>query len=329
MHCELVVPDLFALPPGERFPALELLLRRGRETHREGRTLEQWLAEAFGTAQPLPAGALTAHSIGLAAGAALWARADPVHLRLLRDRLILAPHGAFDIAADEARLFCEALNRHFGGALEFRVALPHCWVVRLDAAPGIDAPCPLDMAGRDVDVIVPRGAAAGGYQRLLNEAQMVLHAHPANEAREARGEPAVNSVWLWGAGSLPGTLTSPWQVVLGDDPVISGLARCAGARARAPGASASAWLDRAPEEGRQLAVLDALRVPFALSQEAEYRARLQGLERDWFAPLLAALRSGRIGMVTLHVPEAGASFETIRGDLRRFWRRARALESYA
>jgi hypothetical protein len=34
-------------------------------------------------------------------------------------------------------------------------------------------------------------------------------------------------------------------------------------------------------------------------------------------------------MVTLHVPEAGASFETIRGDLRRFWRRARALESYA
>jgi len=41
------------------------------------------------------------------------------------------------------------------------------------------------------------------------------------------------------------------------------------------------------------------------------------------------LREGRVGMVSLHVPEAGASFETIRGDLRRFWRRTRALESYA
>ena len=29
---------------------------------------------------------------------------------------------------------------------------------------------------------------------------MLLHAHPVNEAREARGEPAVNSLWLWGAG---------------------------------------------------------------------------------------------------------------------------------
>jgi hypothetical protein len=36
-------------------------------------------------------------------------------------------------------------------------------------------------------------------------------------------------------------------------------------------------------------------------------------------------------MVTLHVPEgrAAASFETVRADLRRFWRRPRSLERYA
>jgi len=46
-------------------------------------------------------------------------------------------------------------------------------------------------------------------------------------------------------------------------------------------------------------------------------------------PGVAALRAGRIGMVTVHVPDGlGASFETIRGDLRRFWRRPRALERY-
>jgi len=329
MHCELVVPALFAVACGQRFPALALLLGRGREAHPESRPLEKWLAEAFGTQDPLPAGVLSAYASGLAPGDALWARADPVHLRLMRDRLILIPHGAFEISADEARALCEALNRHFGAALELHPIQPGCWCAKLDAGLGIDAPCPVEMAGRDVDLIVPRGAAAGPYQRFLNESQMVLHGHPVNEAREARGEPALNSVWLWGSGRLPELAKSPWQSVLSDDPSVAGLARCAGARSRPLGTSASAWLDRAPEDGRHLAVLDSLRMPFALSQPAEYCARLEALERDWFAPLLAALRTGRVGMVSLHVPEAGASFETIRGDLRRFWRRSRALESYA
>ncbi|MGH8222196.1 MAG: regulator, partial [Woeseiaceae bacterium] len=82
--------------------------------------------------------------------------------------------------------------------------------------------------------------------------------------------------------------------------------------------------------GRHLLVLDALRAPLALSQSAGCRAGVEALERDWFAPLLGALRAGRVGMVSVHVPDGGerASVETIRGDLRRFWRRRRALEHY-
>jgi hypothetical protein len=58
---------------------------------------------------------------------------------------------------------------------------------------------------------------------------------------------------------------------------------------------------------------------------------LDRLEQEWFEPLLAALRSGRIGMVSVHVPDAAyaLSFETIRADLRRFWRLAKPLERYA
>ena len=74
---------------------------------------------------------------------------------------------------------------------------------------------------------------------------------------------------------------------------------------------------------------DGLRTPRALSQEAEYAECLAALESRWFAPLLAALRRGRVGMVTLHLPDLGHAFETIRGDLRRFWRRPRPLERYA
>jgi len=50
--------------------------------------------------------------------------------------------------------------------------------------------------------------------------------------------------------------------------------------------------------------------------------------RDYVA---GALRAGRIGMVTVHVPDAedARAFETIGGDLRRIWRRPRALDRYA
>jgi hypothetical protein len=82
---------------------------------------------------------------------------------------------------------------------------------------------------------------------------------------------------------------------------------------RALPADAAAWLAQSPEDGRHLAILDP-------SSELP--------ERDWFAPLAAALRTGRIGMLSLHVPDAGLSFETVRGDLRRFWRRPKALALY-
>ena len=322
MHCELVVPGLFAAAAQARLPALELLLARGRARNAEARRMEGWLAEAFGLEGALPAGALTASQ----PGDALWARADPVHLRLMRDRLILVPAPALAIAAEEAAALCDALGRHFGG-LGFEAAEPSRWCVRL-AEPLADLPAdsPIDSAGSEVGLTMPAAA-----QRLVNEAQMLLHSHPVNEAREARGEPAVNSLWLWGAGRAPKMGASTWTSVSADDPLALGLARAAGARHRRLTASAAEWLEQAPGEGRHLLVLDALRAPVAFAQQAEARAALEALERGWFAPLLGALRSGRIGMVTVHVPECPgpSAFETIRGDLRRFWRRPRALERYA
>ena len=127
MHCELVVPGLFAAAAAARAPALELLLARGRGRGGESQRLEGWLREAFGVdEQPLAAGALTAAD----AGEAFWARADPVHLRLMRDRLMLVPAAAFSISAAEAAALCEALNRHFP-ALAFAPVEPSRWCVRL------------------------------------------------------------------------------------------------------------------------------------------------------------------------------------------------------
>jgi hypothetical protein len=317
MHCELVVPGLFGVRSAPRLPALELLLGRGRARAAPARRLEDWVREAFELGEgPFPAGALTLLACGGDPGGQSWTRADPVHLRLMRDRLVLVPADAFDFSAQEAEALCDALCQHFAGTAVFRTCGPKRWCAAGPATTATDAGNPLDAAGREVGL--PRESAP-----LLNEAQMVLHAHPVNAAREARGEPTVNSLWLWGPGSAAHA-SSSWQSVAADDPAVLGAARLAGARHRALPRSARDWLERLPEDGRHLAVLDTLRCNPDVSA-------LQELEGGWFEPLLAALRAGRIGMVTVQAPDAAEalSFETIRADLRRFWRVSKPLERYA
>ncbi|HVC11658.1 MAG TPA: hypothetical protein VNE59_08495 [Burkholderiales bacterium] len=335
MHCELVVP---ALVPAEalrgavaglRLPALELLLARGRATSEERRSTERWLADAFGLDEDeLPAGALSVLGEGSEPGAELWLRADPVHLRLMRDELRLIPSAGFAVSRAEAEALCAALNAHFGGELVFYPLHPERWSVKLRAeVAGLEAQAPLEIAGENVSAHLPAGPGAKHWQAVLNEVQMLLHASPVNEARDERGEPAVNSVWLWGAGRRPGMLEAPWQSLSADDPLALGLARAAGMRHRPMPACAGDWLERLSGDGRHLALLDALRAAHALGDAEAFRARLQTLEERWFAPLLAALKAGAVGMVTIQVPDAEEALciETVRGDLRRFWRRPRAL----
>ncbi|MGE5640437.1 MAG: hypothetical protein ACM30H_10090 [Clostridia bacterium] len=324
MHCELAIPGLLAAARQLRLPSAELLLARGRRSEPPAQPLEGWLAEGFGLdSASFPAGALTLLGRGIEPGGGRWARADPVHLHLLRDRIALIPAEAFDVTADEAQALCGALNAHFAGRLRLDALEPRRWCARLDERGELAAEAsPAALAGQDL-------RPGGPGDALANEMQMALHGHPVNEAREARGAPAVNGVWLWGGGAAPKEAHSAWDSVTADDPAALGLARLAAQRGRALPASAEALLERLPEEGRHLVLLDGLRVPLALGETEALARGLEELEQRWFQPLLAALRAGRIGMLTVHVPDAGRAFETIRGDLRRFWRRPRPLATMA
>ena len=200
------------------------------------------------------------------------------------------------------RALVDTLNRHFAGRHTFRAARPDAWVMS-------SAPAALDSA--------PTAPAAGAFDppgapwtALFNEIQMALHEHPANEGRETE----VNGVWLWGAGELPRGLSAPWGSVASHNPLVLGLARAAGLEHRTPPPSAAAWLAQAPEDGRHLVAPGEL---------------CESLDADWFAPLLAALKAGRVGLVTVHAPEEGLSVETARLDLNRFWRRPRPLAAHA
>ena len=212
-----------------------------------------WLAEhLFQQAMPL---ATAPYAYAALAGAAptrevLW-HADPVHLEVARDHLVVTPLAA-PPSDDEASALIDAANT-LAAAMEARlIRAADRWFLQSGRPWDLDTE-PLSVAlGRPVPDALPRGADTGRWNRLLTEIQMTWHTHPVNEAREARGEPTINSLWLHGGGTWSPLKRGAYGAVLADAPEWRGAAHAA--------AVPSAPADAAPDDGA-LIVRDALLAP--------------------------------------------------------------------
>ncbi|MGC2518054.1 MAG: hypothetical protein WA373_02965 [Burkholderiales bacterium] len=336
MHCHLLIPDFLAGAGTEaagRLGAAETLVARGRRRRLAAIPSEQWLFERFEVPKQRdwPVAAYTLLADGGAPDEHFWLRADPVHLRFERDRLVLADSAVFDVSRAEAEALVETLNRHFGAAMLFYPLRPERWYVRPGRAPDMETIAPSAARGKAIDACLPAGADAMRFHALMNEAQMLLHEHPVNVEREARGEPAINSVWFWGGGVIDAPKVRPFSTVISDDPLASGLAQAAGISSHPLPGNAESLLAATAGEGVALIVLDALRQAAGYADAGRLREQRAALERDWLEPLLKALQSGRIGMLTLHLPDEDSllEVEVARSDLRYFWRRRKPLAAYS
>jgi hypothetical protein len=327
----LVVPGLLwpkdSLPDVTRglgLPALHALLGRGRRERRPAQSFERWLCEAFGVrAEELPIGALRLLGEGNDPGAHAWLCADPVHLRFARDTLVIG--GAPELAQDEAGRLVAELNAHLGEFGEFLAPHPQRWYLRAKRAPRIVTHSPAAVAGRTLEPFLPKGDEARDWRRLINEAQVLLHNHPLNAAREADGRMTANSLWPWGAGVLPAGAVAPAPQVLADHPLARGLAR----RAGVPAAPLPQKAEDAVPQG--LTFLDVLAEAAQSLDAAAWRDGLAGLEARWFAPMLAALKARRLHGLRLTAlgDEATIDVTLDAGDLWQFWRRPLTLTGLA
>jgi hypothetical protein len=319
-------------------PALDKLLARATLVERVAgedfqRTLphERWIARQFGAvasnaADEAPLAPYMLLADGGTPGNTVWACVEPVHVRIAHDHLVLVDPAMLALAADEAATLlavAKPLVEELGVRIE--APTPTRWYLSGDALGMLASASPLRASGRSVEIWLPHDAHTGqrsrAWMKLQNEVQMAWFEHPVNEAREARGLPAVNSVWLHAQGAAQ-PVKSPFARVFSNAAATRGLALAAGV---GPSAAPPAFdaLPAAEGNGTTLVELEPFATPFVQQDWPAWSGALAALEREWFTPALAALEAGRLSALTLTLcgDTSSATLTATRGDLRRFWRR--------
>jgi hypothetical protein len=245
-----------------------------------------------------------------------WLRADPVSLGVDRDRLLMMPPPA--LSAQESASLLATLRPH--------LEVEDLQLLAIDAAHWcIGCPAPQDLVctdpalavGRDIHPLLPAGKDAARWRRLGTELQMLLHEHPVNKAREARGDMPANSLWLWGGGVRPAIPRSDAGLAA-TEPLSRALARLSGAAIVSLGADLARTLDAHPRG-------DLIVVPPGPSGKPE--ADAAALEADWLSTAWHSIASGRFQRVQL-VGQLGNGVIELHADRParwKFWRRPMKL----
>jgi hypothetical protein len=335
---DILIPGLFGPVPVQRgdigdTPTLSRLLGRAVPIPTPGEDPVSALAARFGVSRDQesdwPSGplCLLGDSQGVPPPNGFIMHADPVHLRVDRDRLLLFDSRHLSLDRREADLLVGLFNAHFSeDGLLLKAPCPDRWYLQLEAAPRMRT-TPLHAAvGRSISPLLPQGPEGAAWARILNEAQMLFHQSRVNREREEAGRPSISGIWPWGGGRLSPVACPPrYGLVFGDDPLLAGLAAVAGMRAESLPDDSSTLLHSRPS-GDILAVWKALWNPVLDADGAGWLDQLQRLDA-WLAPLADALRRGAVGLIDLD-PCVGRGFRVSRWGLRRFWRGTARIREY-
>ncbi|HEY8010341.1 MAG TPA: phosphoglycerate mutase [Rudaea sp.] len=307
--------------------------------HESTPTLLRWLArgDRLAAAQPgrdvvlrecfeftgtsLPTAALTRSLDASDAPNVLWLRADPVYVMADAVTLRLVACGNLDLSAAEIDGFAQALKPLFGDAgFPLEATRTDRWYLHCAREAKLPTfSTPAAALGDDLALHLPEGENAQRWRRLLNEVQIVLTQHPLNAQRTRRGLPPVNSLWIWGAGTLPEWVRGDFTQVFSNDEITHALAKLAKipvssslSDALKPIPSPTAGETAQGDKGTSLLV--------DLADQHDIAA----LERDWFTPLDTALRERKIDVLHLRF-ESGERCTIKPAHRWRFWRRVKPL----
>lgn len=333
MHVDIVIPDLFWPDSGQpdiyhqlRLPALEKILAKSQCSESAATSIEAWLCQFFKIEKqqdwpiaPIMA-KLDSGNIGRTADG-YWLRADPVHLRIENNHILLVDSRMLNISPKEAGDLADSINELLA---KNRLALlpihPHRWYVHSDEAPVMRTTLLGEVAGKNINNQLPVGGDSIEWIKWVNEIQMLLHEHPVNLQREMHGEPAINSLWIWGGGVMPQNLKVLPCEMWSNHEFAQGLANAAGMECQSLPSNAYDWLSSL-QERKQLILFDNFQSSVCYRDFTTWRDELVKLESTWFVPLLDLLKKRRITKLTISTlgERSTQVFSLTPGSLWKLW----------
>lgn len=319
----VLTSELSSLPSQS---ALAQLLSKGQVRHLES-PLEALICQQYGlqSMPDYPIAAMCAALDGLDVAGSYWLRADPVHLVLQRDCFSLDESVPLLVDATHAKSMVASLNQHFNqDGLTFLIGHSGAWYLRTEQAPQIKTSLPSVAAGKNIHQFMPQGLDSSKWLAVLNEVQMLLFEHPANEGRESLGELAVNSIWLSGGGTMPQIppLQNDIDLMLADSIFYQALAKSADVLCKALPQRLAEFLNQPAKSN-----------PPAKSNHSLQHARLQLPNENtlaWFEDLLTALKTKKIKQLILHLGFYEKSLMVVIKpiDIYKFWRSNKSVMDY-
>jgi hypothetical protein len=311
----LIVPGLNPLRGGDeaaRWPQLARLAGRGSvakaQISAEQDPLHAAVLDALqlrDAAGKYPSAAVIRTGVTGERASGFWLRAQPIHFAAGLDRLTTVPlQGAARMSVAERQMLSLTLVDHLQSTgMQLHEGADGEWLLRSEEPLQVRTVTPEFAASNPHAEILPRGPDAGGLRRLMTEMQMLLHEHPVNTQRQARGLPALNAIWVHGEGILSDMKAESLPAASGDDVYLRGIYRLHGQPVKAPAADAAELLSQVA--GPTVAIVD---VP-----------DLETLESKWLAPLSRTLLSGAVAKLTVLFDEWRV--DTDRVALFKLWRR--------
>jgi len=117
-------------------------------------------------------------------------------------------YSAGHIGDKEAHALIEALNKSLGNEeIRFYPGVSYRHLCKIKGHPKtIQAICtpPHDIPNKPIKAYLPQGQGSEFLRDIMACSVEVLRDHPANKARQSRGEPPATMIWLfWGSGEIP------------------------------------------------------------------------------------------------------------------------------
>jgi hypothetical protein len=329
---QIVLPGLFDLPLHElepellqqELPHLNRILRLATVKPNQAYTIDAILNTALGLHDSVVQPGLPMAQAFAVAGAGEFERmllCQAVHLQPDMHSAFIVPIPVDKKNTEDINLIINDLKELFKVDCDITVIDDGVFLLCLKE---FDAPVYyphiLSVLGKTVNPYIEQSRHNLPWYKLLNEFQMFMHQHEANQQRMQRGLLAINSLWFWGAGSRPQALDSKlaWYC---DDALLNRFAESLGL------ASQSCTEIEKLDDSVDALVIDLRLIEFLkMGLVIPLEQLLLDIDSRLLKPLVAMVDKGRMQIVLRAGYEI--DFEMKPSARMKFWRRHQYLGNW-